>query len=108
MNLVLMLFGFIITLLVLELLLNLYNPFNWRAKRGRIVLQTNKTYRIENNTIKNVGSEVIVIKNSLGFRGAGPPADFGSALTIVTMGGSSTQGYFLNEDETWTARLGQK
>lgn len=106
-NLCLVVFGLLVALLLLEVLLRFYNPFGSRVKGNRIVLQTNKTYHIKNDIIKSLDPEVTVVKNALGFRGANPPADFNDRLTIVTIGGSTTQCFFLSEDETWTARLGQ-
>ncbi|HKR60872.1 MAG TPA: SGNH/GDSL hydrolase family protein, partial [Pyrinomonadaceae bacterium] len=43
-----------------------------------------------------------------GFRGPDPPADFDKQLSLVTIGGSTTQCFFLSDDQTWTARLGQE
>jgi lysophospholipase L1-like esterase len=107
-NLLLLLFGILVALLLLEVLLRFYNPFQARVKGNRIVLQTNKTYHIKNDIIKSLDPEVTIFKNALGFRGANPPADFRDRLTLVTIGGSTTQCFFLSEDETWTARLGQR
>ena len=107
-NLLLLLLGILVALLLLEVLLRLYNPFQARIKGNRIVLQTNKTTHVKNDIIKSLDPEVTVVRNSLGFRGENPPADFSERLTIVTIGGSTTQCFFLNEDQTWTARLGQR
>src|SRR4051794_29636851 len=95
MNLLLTIFGIVISLLLLELLLHFYNPFQARIKGNRIILVTNKTYHIKNNRIKSLAPEVTITKNALGFRGANPPADFQNYLTIVTIGGSTTQCFFL-------------
>ncbi|HEY6188756.1 MAG TPA: SGNH/GDSL hydrolase family protein [Pyrinomonadaceae bacterium] len=107
-NLLLLLLGILVALLLLELLLRLHNPFQARIKGNRIVLQTNKTTHVKNDIIKSLDPEVTVVRNALGFRGENPPADFRERLTIVTIGGSTTQCFFLNEDQTWTARLGQR
>ncbi|HEX8773139.1 MAG TPA: SGNH/GDSL hydrolase family protein [Pyrinomonadaceae bacterium] len=107
-NLLLLLFSLIVALLLMEVLLRLHNPFQARIKGNRIVLETNKTYHIKNDIIRSLDPEVTVIRNGLGFRGKNPPADFHDQLTIVTIGGSTTQCFFLNEDQTWTARLGQR
>lgn len=108
MNLLLTICGIVISLLLLELLLHFYNPFQARIKGNRIILVTNKTYHIKNNRIKSLAPEVTVTKNALGFRGANPPADFQNYLTLVTIGGSTTQCFFLSDDQTWTAQLGKK
>jgi lysophospholipase L1-like esterase len=108
MNLLLTICGIVISLLLLELLLHFYNPFQARIKGNRIILVTNKTYHIKNNRIKSLAPEVTITKNALGFRGANPPADFQNYLTIVSVGGSTTQCFFLSDDQTWTAQLGKK
>lgn len=107
-NVVTILFGVIIALLLLEVCLRVYNPFQARIKGNRIVLATNKTYRIKNNLIKGLDPEITVTRNSVGFRGPNPPADFGNHLTLVTVGGSTTQCFFLSDDQTWSARLGRR
>ena len=107
-NLLLLLVGILVALLLLEILLRFYNPFQSRIKGDRLVLVTNKTYHIKNRIIERLDPEVTIVKNSLGFRGENPPADFDKRLTLVTIGGSTTQCFFLNEDQTWTARLGKR
>ena len=107
-RLLLVLFGILAALALLELLLSVYNPFHARIKGNRIVLQTNTTYHIKNDVITRLAPEVTVVRNAIGFRGPNPPTNFENHLTIVTIGGSTTQDFFLSEDETWTARLGQR
>ena len=46
-------------------------------------------------------------KNSLGFRGAPPPRDFPDYLTIITIGGSTTECFYLSDGRTWPDLLGQ-
>lgn len=94
-------------LLLLELLLQLYNPLQARIKGNRIVLTTNKTYHIKNDIIKTLPPEITVTRNSLGFRGPNPPSAISNHLSLVTIGGSTTQCFFLSDDQTWTARLGE-
>ena len=94
-----------VSLMLLEALLHVHNPFQARIKGDHIVLVTNKTYHIRNNFIKSLDPEITVTKNSLGFRGAEPPPAFESYLTLVTVGGSTTHCFFLNEGQTWTAKL---
>lgn len=107
-KLALLVFGIFLALVLLEVLLQIHNPLQARIKGNRIVLSTNKTYHIKNDIIKGLDPEITVTRNSLGFRGANPPPDFDKYLTVVTVGGSTTQCFFLSEDQTWTARLGQK
>ncbi len=91
----------------MEIFLGFYNPFQTRIKGNRIVLTANKTYRIKNDFIKVLDPEITVTRNSLGFRGPDPPADRSRHLSLVTIGGSTTQCFLLSEDETWPALLGK-
>jgi lysophospholipase L1-like esterase len=104
-GLVTFLIGSILALLLLEGLLRIHNPFQARIKGNRIVLLTNKTYHIKNDVIPVLDPVVTMTRNSLGFRGPDPPADLANKLSIITVGGSTTQCFFLSDDKTWTARL---
>jgi lysophospholipase L1-like esterase len=99
--------GIVVALLLLELLLNIHNPFQARIKGNRIVLTTNKTYHIKNDIIKSLDPEITVTRNSLGFRGPNPPVAMDNYLSLVSIGGSTTQCFFLSDEQTWTARLAQ-
>ncbi len=99
--------GIVAVILILEVLLRFYNPLQARIKGNRIVLTTNKTYYIKNDTIKGLDPEITVNRNSLGFRGPEPPADPDDYLTVVAIGGSTTQCFFLSDEQTWTTKLGK-
>lgn len=101
------LFGVAAVLLLLEVALRFYNPLQARIRGNRIVLATNGSWRIRNDVIRRLPSEIRITRNSIGFRGAEPTADLDRRLSIVTIGGSTTQCFFLPDDETWTARLGK-
>jgi len=47
-------------------------------------------------------------KNSLGFRGPEPPKDFAGRLTLVTIGGSTTECLFLSDGKTWTDAMARR
>ena len=98
--------GSLIAVLLLEALLRLHNPFQARIKGTRIVLLTNTQYHIRNYTIPSLDTVITVTRNSLGFRGPDPPPDFGHRMSIITVGGSTTQCFFLSDSKTWTALLG--
>jgi lysophospholipase L1-like esterase len=107
-RLALLAFGTLLALLLLEVLLHFYNPLQARIKGNRIVLTTNKTYHIKNDIIKGLDPEITVTRNSIGFRGPNPPADMDKYLSVVTIGGSTTQCFFLSDDQTWTSQLGKE
>ena len=97
------LFGCIIAFLILELFLRFYNPFGFRVKGDKIVLYPYKKYKIHNLN----GQDIIHTKNSLGFRGKEPSAKFDENITIIAIGGSTTEGYYLNDGKTWPEVLGK-
>jgi lysophospholipase L1-like esterase len=104
-GLITLVLGCLAAVLLLEGLLRFHNPFQARIKGNRIVLLTNKQYHIKNDIIPSLDPVVTVTRNSLGFRGPDPPADLASKLSIVAVGGSTTQCFFLSDDKTWPARL---
>lgn len=107
-NLIALIFGIVLALLILELLLNLYNPFNFRVKGNKIVLKANVTWRIKNNEIKVLDSIIIHSKNSIGFRGPNPPLKLNNWTSIITIGGSTTECFYLSDGNDWPNLLAQK
>jgi len=51
---------------------------------------------------------VTITRNSLGFRGEEPPPDFARRLTLLTIGGSTTECLDLDDARTWPHLLGVK
>jgi lysophospholipase L1-like esterase len=87
---------------LLEIALRIYNPFHFRIKGDNIVLDTNKKYTIDNSNIPVLEKITTHSKNLLGFRGPEVPADFAERLTIVTIGGSTTECSSIGDGKTWT------
>jgi len=104
----LLLLGIAAAVALLEVMLRFSNPFQTRIKGDRIILSKNKTVRIKNNIVKRLDPVITVTLNSLGFRGAEPPADFGRYLTIITIGGSTTYCWMLSDGKPWPAELGNR
>jgi lysophospholipase L1-like esterase len=107
-KLALIVFGLGIGLLIAEITLRLYNPFGFRMRGNTIVLPVNKRYLIEDPNLDKfdkLDKRVIHTKNSLGFRGPEPPADFKRHLTLLAVGGSTTECFYLSDDQTWPARV---
>jgi len=96
------------SLALVEVGLRFSNPFQTRLKGDRLILPKNQTTRIKNNIIKHLDPVITVTANSLGFRGAEPPADFKRYLTIVAVGGSTTLCRMITEEKTWPAELGNR
>lgn len=93
---------------LLEVFLRVFNPLGSRLWGDRIVLQPNYTQTITN--VRNPRLEPVIhfSRNSLGFRGPEPPRDFASSLTLLTLGGSTTECWFLSDGKDWPAVLGRR
>lgn len=94
-------------LAILELGARLFVPTEFSMGSTRILLATNRT--IENHWDSNsdkLRDDIVIRSNSLGFRGAEPPTDFDAALTVIAVGGSTTECKFLTETTTWPDIVG--
>lgn len=104
-NAVAIFFGTMMAVLLAEIALRLLPPFELRIRGSEIVLPVNKTYVWKNSRIPALDSLIVHHKNSLGFRGPEPPADLDSRLSLLTIGGSTTECTYLSEGQTWPDRL---
>ncbi len=84
------------------------NPFGFTMRGNKILLPVNRTQIIHNKKEGKLDELVVNKKNSIGFRGEEPPADFNAWLTIVTVGGSTTECLALNEEKNWPYLLQKK
>jgi lysophospholipase L1-like esterase len=87
---------------LLEIALRIYNPLPFRVHGDRIVLPVNQAFTFDNRPARKLDAVTHHTKNSLGFRGPEPPRDFARRLTILTIGGSTTECLFLSDGNTWT------
>lgn len=98
-------------LLVLELGLRIYNPIHVPLRANDIVLPVNNRFQFKNDSnFDKVDKVVVNTYNSLGFRGAPPPApkDFDAATTMLTVGGSTTACVGLSDGKTWPDLVASK
>jgi lysophospholipase L1-like esterase len=77
----------------------------FRVRGDEIVLPVKQVYRITHEGSAKIDPVVIHTKNALGFRGPDPPRDFSTHLTIVTVGGSTTECVNLTDGRTWSDEL---
>jgi lysophospholipase L1-like esterase len=106
-NLLVLLLSLALVLGLCELSLRVYNPLGFRIKGNKIILPINKKEIIHHEGgLGKLDKVVVHQSNSLGFRGPEPPADFARDLTIVTVGGSTTECFDLAGDKTWSHVLG--
>jgi lysophospholipase L1-like esterase len=97
-----------LVLLLLELVLRIYNPVPTRVRGNEIVLPVRQVYRFDNGFTQKIDRTTVHTKNALGFRGPDPPRDFADRLTIVTIGGSTTESLFLSDGRTWTDAMARR
>ena len=90
-----------------EMFVRCYPPLEMRFLGGRLRLPFNRRIEITNEKFPSLDPVILHSTNSLGFRGPEPPADFGNHLSIVTVGGSTTECYYLDDRRTWPARLAE-
>jgi lysophospholipase L1-like esterase len=94
-----------IAVVLLEAGLRVYNPLPFRLKGETIVLPVREAYQFDNRGTRKLDAVTRHTKNSLGFRGPDPPSDpreFDRQLTVLTIGGSTTESLFLSDGKTWT------
>ena len=102
------LFSTAIALVGAELVLRARNPFGFRMRGNTLVLTANKVYDIRadaKSRSDQIDAHVVHTKNSLGFRGPEPPRDFADWLTMVAVGGSTTECFYLSDGRTWPERV---
>lgn len=101
--------GLILMLILFELILQIYNPLETRLRGDNIVLPVEKRYVFKNPGIPGLDSKITHTKNALGFRG--PPLPAGGLdgyMSIVTVGGSTTECFYLSDGKTWPDLLAAK
>ncbi|MFN8393492.1 MAG: SGNH/GDSL hydrolase family protein [Bacteroidia bacterium] len=101
-----MLIGTVVALIILEVFLRIWSPFGARVQGGKIVLPAGITYDLKRPEGANgLDEQIHHSKNSLGFRGPEKPEDWNAAQTIVAVGGSTTECFYLSDGKDWPAQL---
>jgi hypothetical protein len=100
--------GLAIGFMVLEIFARVSTPYPIAVQGGRINLpfHSKTEHRVEG--VAGLDELVTVSFNSLGFRGPEPPENWDESLTILCIGGSTTECTYLSDGKTWPARLSQK
>src|SRR5258706_5068305 len=91
-NLAALALGCVLALLLLEVILRVYNPFETRLRGNEIVLGAHKRYFSPGQHIEGLDETILHTTNSLGFRGPEPPPEgIARVLSIIAVGGSTTE-----------------
>ncbi|MEK9753026.1 MAG: SGNH/GDSL hydrolase family protein, partial [Rhodospirillaceae bacterium] len=101
--------GIVVAVALLEAALRVHNPLEYRVRGSEIVLPTSTkvVYRDSMPVPGRSDALIELTRNKLGFRGPDAPPDFDVWLTILTVGGSTTEDVSLTDGKTWTDRLQQ-
>ncbi|MHC4842112.1 MAG: SGNH/GDSL hydrolase family protein [Planctomycetota bacterium] len=94
-------------LILLELGLRVVQPIPLRLQGDRVHLFRNTQFTFD-ETPPWASGPILHRKNLLGFRGPDPPQAFADSRTILTVGGSTTECFYVSDDLTWPALLADK
>ena len=100
-NLLLALASVAFSLACAEVFLRAFNPIGQRLMGDQIVLPHNTTVSFTNEANAKVDATIEFRRNALGFRGPDPPRAFDRWLTVVAVGGSTTECLYLSEGHSW-------
>lgn len=104
-NGLLLLVSIVIALGIGEAMLRTFKPVEMRLQGNRIQLTTNHKLIIENEKYEKLDKVIRHTKNAIGFRGDNPPLAFDQHLTVMAVGGSTTECYYLSDGDTWPERM---
>ena len=93
---------------LLEIVLRIYNPMPFRMRGTHLVLPVHQRYEFRHEGSRHLDKVTYHSKNALGFRGPDPPRDLAGRLSIITIGGSTTECLFLSDGDTWTDELARR
>lgn len=96
----------LVTALLCEVVLRVYNPVELPLRGTDIVLPANKHLVFENPLEDSqLDARIVVDYNGIGFRGPDPPPDFAQRYTIFTVGGSTTHSARQGNGKDWTSHV---
>lgn len=98
----------LVTALLLEVALRIYNPIYVPLRADEIELPVSRTFTGHNPNNKKVDEYLVNKYNRLGLRGPEYPADPNEYIKIFTVGGSTTACVTLTDGRTWPDLLARK
>jgi lysophospholipase L1-like esterase len=107
-NLLAVLIGIFLSFVLLEGLLRIFEPIEYRVKGNKIELPQDRKFQITNNKTDKLDRIITTSRNHLGLRGDEPPKDFADCLTIIAGGGSTTECSVISDGKTWCDLLAAK
>lgn len=107
-NLILLVISLGFCLVLAEVVLRVFDPLPSRVRGNTLRLNTNIKTTFNNTGIPRMDREIHVSRNSIGFRGPEMPKDYDQKLSLFTVGGSTTECYYISDGKTWPDLLAQK
>jgi lysophospholipase L1-like esterase len=107
-NILALFLGIVLALMVLEGLIRIFEPIEFRVRGNKLQLPVNRKWVIRADGISGLDPVIYHHTNWLGFRGENPPKNFADYLTIIAVGGSTTHCRYISEGKTWVDLLGEK
>ncbi len=107
-NLLAILIGILVSVVLLEGLLRIFQPIEYRVKANKIKLPRDKKYQFTNDKTDKLDRIIYTSRNHAGFRGELPPPNFAEVLTIIAIGGSTTECTLISDGKTWCDLLAKK
>ncbi len=107
-NILAVLLGISVSLILLEGLLRVFQPIEYRVKGNKIKLLRDKKYQFINDKTDKLDKIIYSTRNHMGFRGEAAPKNFADYLTIIAVGGSTTECVLIADGKTWCDILADK
>jgi lysophospholipase L1-like esterase len=96
--------GLVVSILLLELGLRVFQPLETRVRGGQIVLATHREWRYQSGVDSQLDPVIVHRRNNIGFRGE-DWSEGDRALRVFALGGSTTACTYLSEGRTWPDRV---
>ncbi|MCK5785175.1 MAG: hypothetical protein KAH54_01310, partial [Candidatus Sabulitectum sp.] len=87
-----------IGLIAVEILVRILSPPSVFSTSIQFIPHQNLSINVD---LPGMSPLITHTTNSMGFRGEEPPADWDNWFTIVTIGGSTTHCYYIDDQKTW-------
>lgn len=107
-NSLMLIIGLTLSFALLEGLLRVFQPIEYRVKGNKIKLPRDKNYQFINDKTDKLDKIIYTTRNHAGFRGKAPPTDFADCLSIIAVGGSTTECVLIPDGKTWCDILAKK
>ena len=100
-NILAVVIGLLLSFILLEGLLRIFQPIEYRVRGNKIWLPQDRKYQFTNDKTDKLDKIIYSSRNHIGFRGEPPPKNFAEYLTIIAVGGSTTACELISDHKTW-------